>query len=75
VAIFHSRQLESVPKRTLGLASLARAHRFVSLSGDNAIAVIDYATATQRKVIPVGKFPQRSRLGKVPASVIALLKH
>jgi YVTN family beta-propeller protein len=47
---------------------------FVSLSGDNSVAVIDYASATQRKVIPVGKFPQRSRLGKVPASVIALLK-
>jgi YVTN family beta-propeller protein len=47
---------------------------FVSLSGDNAIAVIDYASATQVKQVPVGKFPQRSRLGKVPASVVALLK-
>jgi YVTN family beta-propeller protein len=47
---------------------------FVSLSGDDSVAVIDYASASQRKVIPVGKFPQRSRLGKLPASVIALLK-
>jgi YVTN family beta-propeller protein len=46
---------------------------FVSLSGDNAVAVIDYATATQVKVVPVGKFPQRSRLGKLPANVLSLL--
>jgi DNA-binding beta-propeller fold protein YncE len=47
---------------------------FVSLSGDNGIAVIDFASGTQRKLIPVGKFPQRSRLGKVPPSVLTLLK-
>jgi DNA-binding beta-propeller fold protein YncE len=46
---------------------------FVSLSGDDAIAVIDYASASQVKVVPVGKFPQRSRLGKVSPSVAALL--
>jgi DNA-binding beta-propeller fold protein YncE len=47
---------------------------FVSLSGDNSVVAIDYVRATQRKVIPVGKFPQRSRLGKLPESVVALLK-
>lgn len=44
---------------------------FVSLSGSDAISVIDYQTATQVMMVPVGKFPQRSRLGKVPESVIA----
>lgn len=44
---------------------------FVSLSGDDAVSVIDYQTETEIGTIPVGKFPQRSRLGKVPASVLA----
>jgi DNA-binding beta-propeller fold protein YncE len=44
---------------------------FVSMSGDDTIAVIDYADGKQVKVLPVGKFPQRSRLGRVPEAVIA----
>jgi YVTN family beta-propeller protein len=44
---------------------------YVSLSGSDAISVIDYQTATEVMTVPVGKFPQRSRLGKVPESVIA----
>lgn len=46
---------------------------FVSLSGDNAIAVIDYAGMKQVALVPVGKFPQRSRLGRAPARVVKLL--
>lgn len=46
---------------------------FVSLSGSDAVSVIDYATGTEVTTVPVGKFPQRSRLGRVPESVIALL--
>jgi YVTN family beta-propeller protein len=48
-------------------------HCFVSLSGDDAISVIDYETETEVENIPTGKFPQRSRLARVPESVIALL--
>ena len=47
---------------------------FVSLSGDDAISVIDYEKREQVKVVPTGKFPQRSRLGRVPQSVIDLLR-
>ena len=47
---------------------------FVSLSGDNAVAVIDYQAGKQVKVVLVGKFPQRSRLGKVPATVVSTLR-
>jgi DNA-binding beta-propeller fold protein YncE len=43
---------------------------FVSLSGDDAIAVIDYAAGEQVMVVPVGNFPQRSRLGRVPEAVL-----
>jgi YVTN family beta-propeller protein len=46
---------------------------FVSLSGDDAISVIDYETEREVEVIPTGKFPQRSRLGSVPPTVLALL--
>jgi YVTN family beta-propeller protein len=46
---------------------------FVSLSGSDAVSVIDYATGTEVTTVPVGRFPQRSRLGRVPQSVIALL--
>jgi DNA-binding beta-propeller fold protein YncE len=46
---------------------------FVSLSGDNGVSVVSYATGQEVKRVPVGWFPQRSRLGKVPASVIARL--
>ena len=47
---------------------------FVSLSGDDAISVIDFEKMVQVKMVPTGKFPQRSRLGRVPQSVIDLLK-
>jgi YVTN family beta-propeller protein len=46
---------------------------FVSLSGSDAISVVDYATGAELTTVPVGKFPQRSRLGRVPESVVALL--
>lgn len=46
---------------------------FVSLSGDNAIAVVSYATGQQVAQVPVGNFPQRNRTGVVPDSVISLL--
>jgi YVTN family beta-propeller protein len=46
---------------------------FVSLSGDNAVAVVDYATGEVVTRINVGKFPQRNRLGRIPESAVALL--
>ena len=48
-------------------------HCFVSLSGSDAISVIDYEGGTEVKVVPVGDFPQRSRLGRVPEHVLSLL--
>jgi YVTN family beta-propeller protein len=48
-------------------------HCFVSLSGSDAISVIDYEAGAEVKVVPVGDFPQRSRLGRVPESVLRLL--
>jgi DNA-binding beta-propeller fold protein YncE len=46
---------------------------FVSMSGADAIAVIDYATGQTITTTSVGKFPQRNRLGKVPETVVSLL--
>jgi YVTN family beta-propeller protein len=46
---------------------------FVSLSGSDAVSVIDYEGGAEVKVVPVGDFPQRSRLGRVPDSVLGLL--
>jgi YVTN family beta-propeller protein len=46
-------------------------HCFVSLSGDNAVSVIDYAAAKEVVRVPVGKFPQRSRLGKIKDELLA----
>jgi DNA-binding beta-propeller fold protein YncE len=46
---------------------------FVSLSGDDSISAVTYADGKEAKRIPVGKFPQRSRLGTIPASVLARL--
>jgi YVTN family beta-propeller protein len=46
---------------------------FVSLSGSDAVSVIDYEAEKEVKTVAVGKFPQRSRLGRVPQSVIDLL--
>jgi DNA-binding beta-propeller fold protein YncE len=48
-------------------------HCFVSLSGGDAVSVIDYKTGEEVKVVPVGSFPQRSRLGRVPEEVIKRL--
>jgi YVTN family beta-propeller protein len=48
---------------------------FVSISGDNTVSVIDFEAPAQIKVVPVGKFPQRSRLGRIPESVLRLLLH
>lgn len=45
----------------------------VSLSGDNAISIVDYATGRVTSHVNVGKFPQRNRLGKIPQSEIASL--
>lgn len=46
---------------------------FVSLSGDDAIAVIEYASGQLVTNVTVGRFPQRSRLGRVPEAVVAAL--
>jgi YVTN family beta-propeller protein len=47
---------------------------FVSLSGSDAVSVVDYASGTEVTTVPVGKFPQRSRLGRVPENVVAGLR-
>jgi DNA-binding beta-propeller fold protein YncE len=47
---------------------------FLSVSGDDAVAVVDYATGQIITKSAVGKFPQRNRLGKVPGSVISQLE-
>jgi len=46
---------------------------FVSLSGEDAVVAVDYRTGTASKNIPVGRFPQRSRLAKMPESVVRML--
>lgn len=46
---------------------------FVSLSGDNVVSVVDYASGQVLTRVPVGKFPQRNRIGQVPNSVLSLL--
>lgn len=46
---------------------------FVSLSGDNAISIIDYKAQTEVTRVPVGKFPQRSRLGRLSEASVAML--
>jgi DNA-binding beta-propeller fold protein YncE len=45
----------------------------VSVSGDGVVAVVDYATGKLVTKVPVGQFPQRNRLGQVPANVITHL--
>jgi DNA-binding beta-propeller fold protein YncE len=45
-------------------------HCFVSISGGDSIAVIDYDSGAEVAEVPVGRFPQRSRLGRVQPSVI-----
>jgi DNA-binding beta-propeller fold protein YncE len=46
---------------------------FVSVSGDNDIAVVDYASGEVITKVPVGNFPQRNRLARVPESELVLL--
>ena len=46
---------------------------FVSLSGDNSVSVVRYATGQEVMRVPVGKFPQRNRAGRVPDTVLRLL--
>lgn len=48
---------------------------FVTLSGDNAISVVDYHDPAAKELtrIPVGQFPQRTRLGRVPQAALDLL--
>jgi hypothetical protein len=45
----------------------------VSLSGLNAISVIDFRTGREVARTPVGTFPQRERLGRVRPDVLATL--
>ncbi|GGK53238.1 serine/threonine protein kinase [Planomonospora parontospora subsp. parontospora] len=45
-------------------------HCFVSLSNQDVVSVIDYATAEEVARIPVGRFPQRERLGAAPQDVL-----
>ena len=45
----------------------------VSLSNANAVSIIEYGTARQVARVPVGRFPQRQRLGVVSESALATL--
>jgi len=45
-------------------------HCFVTLSNLDAVSVVDYRTGKEVARVPVGDFPQRERLGKLPASVL-----
>ena len=49
-------------------------HCFVSLSGDNSVSVIEYETGEEISEIPVGNFPQRSRLATIPPRVKLFLR-
>jgi YVTN family beta-propeller protein len=46
---------------------------FVSLSGDATVSVIEYETGNVAKVVPVGKFPQRNRVARLPAKILSML--
>ena len=46
---------------------------FLTISGADAIAVIDYRAMVEVARVPVGKFPQRNRLGRLLESTIARL--
>jgi YVTN family beta-propeller protein len=46
---------------------------FVTVSGSNEISVIEYATRQHVKAVPVGRLPQRSRMGRVPEAVLRSL--
>ncbi|WP_394831207.1 serine/threonine protein kinase [Pendulispora rubella] len=46
---------------------------FIPLSHANSVSVVDYRTAKEVARIPVGLYPQRERLGKVPDDVLGTL--
>jgi DNA-binding beta-propeller fold protein YncE len=46
---------------------------YVSLSGDNAVSIVDYKAQAEVERIPVGKFPQRSRLGRIGEASVSML--
>lgn len=43
---------------------------WISLSGSDAVAVLDTRTKTERAYLPVGDHPQRIRLGQLPTALI-----
>jgi DNA-binding beta-propeller fold protein YncE len=45
----------------------------VSISGGDEVHVLDYATGATLARTPVGRFPQRNRLARMPEGVLALL--
>jgi hypothetical protein len=45
----------------------------VSLSNANAVSIVDYATAREIARVPVGRFPQRERLGRLAPDVLPML--
>ncbi len=48
-------------------------HCLVAISAANAVSVISYRTGREVRSVPVGKFPQRLRLAKLPVRVERLL--
>ncbi|NUR60091.1 MAG: YncE family protein [Catenulispora sp.] len=54
-----------------GQTSVDGAYCFVTLSNLGQVSVVDYATATEVARVPVGAFPQRERISKIAASVVA----
>jgi DNA-binding beta-propeller fold protein YncE len=46
---------------------------FVSLSGDNSVSILAYDTGREMVRVTVGKFPQRTRLGRVHESSLRFL--
>ena len=48
-------------------------HCAVSLSGDDQVVIIDYATHEIVARVDVGKFPQRNRVGRMPDDVLRLI--